>query len=306
MARARLSPPRPHPFLTRARSLSLSPPPFNPQQDPGMASLMASMQAPDSQAEVERRLAALKADPELEPIMAEIEAGGPAAMMKYWDDPVILEKLSKAMGSAFAGGGPGGGAVAAEGGGGALAAAPAEGEDGGEAADPDTIIGAVQGEDAVGHISALLEGKTADEKAALINAKDGEGRTGLHLACGYGEDAAVRALLAAGADTGIADASGNTALHYAAGFDQASIVSILLEAGADVGATNADGQTPPVMAAAMGAADGLVDLFGPEAAAEARAAAAAAVAEEGEGGEQEGGEEAEVKEEAKEEATATE
>ena len=45
-----------------------------------MASLMASMQAPDSQAEVERRLAALKADPELEPIMAEIEAGGPAAM----------------------------------------------------------------------------------------------------------------------------------------------------------------------------------------------------------------------------------
>ena len=47
-----------------------------------MASMMTSMQNPSYRENVEEKLTHLKADPELAPIMEEIEKGGPAAMMK--------------------------------------------------------------------------------------------------------------------------------------------------------------------------------------------------------------------------------
>lgn len=269
-------------------------------QDPGMASLMASMQSQASAAEVERRLEGLKADPDLAPIMKEIEEGGPAAMMKYWDDPATLEKLSKAMGSAFGPGALGGGA-------GAGAAAAKEEEGGGEddAADEafeDTVHAHASNGD-VDALKALLDGKPADEVKAMVNARDEEDRVPLHFSSGYGEQAVVDVLIASGADVDAADANGNTPLHYAAGYGQPAIVKALLAAGAKASVENADGKSPPVVAALNGA-DDVVDLFGPEAAAAARAAAAEVTAAEEK---EEGGDVKAEEEEGKaEEAAATE
>lgn len=157
-----------------------------------MASLMASMQSPDAASSIESRLASLKEDPELAPVLQEIEQGGPTAMMKYWNDPAVLEKLSKAMGGAF-GGGAGAGAAL---GGGAAAAAAAGGE-GGEAAE--------DGDEAPA--ATVLEAATKGDAAALqklidggadCNEADEEERSALHFASGYGELDCVRVLVKAG------------------------------------------------------------------------------------------------------------
>ena len=136
-----------------------------------MASLMASMQSPDAANSIESRLASLKDDPELAPVLKEIESGGPTAMMKYWNDPAVLEKLSKAMGGAFGG-------AAALGAGGA-AAAGAGGEEGGEeeaAADdgaaPTTVLeAATKGDSAA--LQKLIDGgadcNEADEEERWVS-----------------------------------------------------------------------------------------------------------------------------------------
>lgn len=64
------------------------------------------MAAPNYREDLEKKMAGLKDDPELAPILEEIEKGGPATMMKYWNDPRVLGKLGKAfggMGGAFPG-----------------------------------------------------------------------------------------------------------------------------------------------------------------------------------------------------------
>jgi hypothetical protein len=43
----------------------------------------------------------LKEDPEMGEIFNELEAGGPAAMMKYWNNPEVLKKLGDTMGGVF-------------------------------------------------------------------------------------------------------------------------------------------------------------------------------------------------------------
>ena len=121
-----------------------------------MASLMASMQSPDAASSIESRLASLKEDPELAPVLKEIESGGPTAMMKYWNDPAVLEKLSKAMGGAF-----GGGAAAALG-----AGAPAAGgEEGGEGEGVAAEEGAAP--------TTVLDAATKGDSAALQKLIDG-------------------------------------------------------------------------------------------------------------------------------------
>lgn len=47
-----------------------------------MANMMKAMQDPDYKTKVEDALKGLKDDPELKPILEELESQGPAAMMK--------------------------------------------------------------------------------------------------------------------------------------------------------------------------------------------------------------------------------
>ena len=221
----------------------LPPPLVTPQQDPRMATMMQSMQDPGTQAALEARLTALKDDPELAPIMAEVEAGGPAAMMKYWDNPVVLEKLSKAMGSAFdapaLGGGLGGvvpdingdlgeGEEGEEG-------EEEEGEEEEEEGEPTVHSAASSGN--VEQLKSLLDGGANADEA------DDEGRTPLHFSSGYGEVEVVKILLAASASVDAVDHNDNTPLHYAAGYGQPDCVALLIDAGADRDAKNKDGKT---------------------------------------------------------------
>ena len=69
-----------------------------------------------------------------------------------------------------------------------------------------------------------------------------------------GNVAAVRDLLAAGADVGAASVDGATALHWAAHRDLPELVRLLIEAGADVSATNRYGVQPIALAATNGSA----------------------------------------------------
>lgn len=52
-------------------------------------------------AQIENAMKSLKDDPEMGEIFSELESGGPAAMMKYWNDPNVLKKLGDTMGGVF-------------------------------------------------------------------------------------------------------------------------------------------------------------------------------------------------------------
>lgn len=51
-------------------------------QDPSMSSMLESLQNPANKDQLEERMARIKEDPSLKPILDEIESGGPAAMMR--------------------------------------------------------------------------------------------------------------------------------------------------------------------------------------------------------------------------------
>ena len=72
----------------------------------------------------------------------------------------------------------------------------------------------------------------------------------MHIAAGYGNLPAVRALLESGEDVNKEDPElRQTALHHAAYFDKPVTLKALIEAGADVNAQNSDGGTPLYSAA---------------------------------------------------------
>lgn len=91
--------------------------------------------------------------------------------------------------------------------------------------------------------------------AATVSAPRADGWTPLHLAAHFGHAAAVRVLLAHGADVHAVstNATANTALHAAlAGTGDAATVDLLLAHGADAGARGAGGWTPLHLAASRG------------------------------------------------------
>ncbi|XP_074565106.1 uncharacterized protein LOC141821636 [Curcuma longa] len=67
-------------------------------QDPGMSSMLENLTNPAQKEQIEERMARMKDDPSLKGILEEIETGGPSAMMKYWNDSDVLQKLGQAMG----------------------------------------------------------------------------------------------------------------------------------------------------------------------------------------------------------------
>lgn len=192
--------------------------------DPQMANMMQQMQNPSYKNKVEDALKSLKDDPELKPMLAELETAGPMAMMKYWNNPEVLSKLGKAMGDVMELPGVEGGA---------------EGEDG-EEGEEEEVDDTVHGAASAGDVEKL---KALVEAGANVDEADEEGRTALHLACGYGEMECAKLLIGVKAKLDGVDNNQNTALHYAAGYGQVESVKLLVEAGADKSAKNADGKT---------------------------------------------------------------
>ncbi|XP_065852593.1 ankyrin repeat domain-containing protein 2B-like [Euphorbia lathyris] len=196
-------------------------------QDPSMSQMLENLTNPTQKDQIEERMARIKEDPSLKPILEEIESGGPAAMMRYWNDKDVLQKLGEAMGLAVSG---------------EAAASSIEnsGQDEAEEAgnDDESIVHhCASVGDAEGLKAALASGADKDEE-------DSEGRTALHFACGYGEVKCAQILLEAGAVVDALDKNNNTALHYAAGYGRKECVALLLENGAAVTLQNMDGKTP--------------------------------------------------------------
>ncbi|XP_031393454.1 ankyrin repeat domain-containing protein 2A-like [Punica granatum] len=194
-------------------------------QDPSMSSMLENFANPLRKEQMEERMARVKDDPALKHILEEIETGGAAAMMRYWNDREVLKKLGEAMGFAVSG----------EGAGSAEVPVPDEAEPGNE--DESIVHQTASVGDVEGLKKALEEGANKDEE-------DSEGRTALHFACGYGEAKCARVLLEAGAAVDALDKNKNTALHYAAGYGRKDCVALLLEHGAAVTLQNLDGKTP--------------------------------------------------------------
>lgn len=194
-------------------------------QDPSMSQMLESLTNPSQKDQIEERMARIKEDPSLKPILEEIENGGPAAMMRYWNDKEVLQKLGEAMGLAA-----GEGATSVEN----------PGQDEAEEAgneDESIVHHCASVGDVEGLKNALASGADKDEE-------DSEGRTALHFACGYGEVKCAQVLVEAGATVDALDKNKNTALHYAAGYGRKECVALLLENGAAVTLQNLDGKTP--------------------------------------------------------------
>lgn len=49
-----------------------------------MSSMLETFANPSNKEQLEERMAQIKEDPSLKPILDEIETGGPAAMMRLW------------------------------------------------------------------------------------------------------------------------------------------------------------------------------------------------------------------------------
>jgi len=193
------------------------------EKDPQMSEMMRTMQDPNYRTKVEQALKGLKDDPELKPILEELESKGPMAMMKYWNDPNVLQKLGQAMGGAFDLPPGEEGAVP-------------EGDEEGEEEEEANLHAAASAGD-VDLLKKLLE------EGANVDEADEEGRTALHFAAGYGEIACAKALIEAKAKLDAVDNNQNTPLHYAAGYGQAESCTLLMDSGANKDAKNMDGKT---------------------------------------------------------------
>nr|KJB47136.1 hypothetical protein B456_008G012100 [Gossypium raimondii] len=183
-------------------------------QDPATSSMLESLSNPQQKDQIEERMTRIKEDPSLKHILEEIETGGPTAMMRYWNDKEVLQKLGEAMGLADSG--------------------DAAISVGNAAADEDDEVGN-EDESIVHHCASVgdVEGlKTALTSGADKDEEDAEGRTALHFACGYGEMKCAQILVEAGARVDALDKNKNTALHYAAGYGRKDCVALLLENGA--------------------------------------------------------------------------
>lgn len=165
--------------------------------------------------EFKRRLAAASEDPVLRPMIAEIQAKGMDAAMRYYHDEELLRRFSQAMGGV-----------------------------------PDEVWEASD----VPLLDAVKEGVAPAVRAALRRSGEGEvdardsdrGMTALAWAAAYGHAAVAAELLTAGADARAVDKAGNSVLHFAAGYGRAGVCQLLAERllPADAESRNAAGQTP--------------------------------------------------------------
>eukprot|EP00238_Polyblepharides_amylifera_P008119 CAMPEP_0196585040 /NCGR_PEP_ID=MMETSP1081-20130531/49352_1 /TAXON_ID=36882 /ORGANISM="Pyramimonas amylifera, Strain CCMP720" /LENGTH=347 /DNA_ID=CAMNT_0041906457 /DNA_START=95 /DNA_END=1138 /DNA_ORIENTATION=+ len=202
-------------------------------QDPSMANMFQGMASPSYREDMESKLKGLKDDPELAPILADIEKGGPATMMKYWNDPNVLGKLGQAFGGMM---GPG--------------MVPPTGEE--TSGTPKEEVEEDGEEEEEEELNVHSAASTGDHESLALLIKEGadkdmadeEGRTALHFACGYAEMKCAQVLLDAGANADAVDKKNNTALHYAAGYGQKECVEMLIKAGASCTLRNLDGKTP--------------------------------------------------------------
>ncbi|RMZ53817.1 hypothetical protein APUTEX25_003956 [Auxenochlorella protothecoides] len=207
-------------FLEAAESLGKSL--LTQAADPQMASLMELFSNPEHSELLKGKLEDLKSDPELRPILEDIEANGQEAMLKYMGDTDIMSKLGRKFQEA-------------------MADPEMQARLGSRAATDANGTPAVSGGAGAGDAAGLAE--LLKQEGVKPDEKDEEGRTPLHFAAGYGELECMEVLLDAGADIDAVDANNNTALHYAAGYGNVETATLLIKRKADVSIKNSEGKT---------------------------------------------------------------
>eukprot|EP00898_Chlorokybus_atmophyticus_P007991 jgi/Chlat1/8193/Chrsp76S00612 len=195
------------------------------QQNPGAVEQMKKMTEQFTSAEMQEKLKKLKDDEELQAVFEDIAKNGPQALMKYWNDPATLKKISAKMG-----GNPEAAAAAAA----AASAGPAPNA---PTMEVNNLIDAAKFGDVEAAEDFLAVGRD-------VNEADKEGRTPLHFSVAYSQPAVFEVLVAAGAKLNATDSKQNTPLHYAAGYGRSDFIKPLLDAGADTSAKNSTGKTP--------------------------------------------------------------
>ncbi|CAM9726657.1 unnamed protein product [Chrysoparadoxa australica] len=109
------------------------------------------------------------------------------------------------------------------------------------------------------HVAALAEcskiPRVLISQGADVNAVNSKGSTPLHWAATIGNREMVQMLLHEGADVNAKDQDGRTALHGACAHSFAKISALLVNSGSDVAAKAQDGSTPLHLAAGQGSKD---------------------------------------------------
>ncbi|KAJ9514119.1 hypothetical protein QJQ45_002227 [Haematococcus lacustris] len=259
-----------NPAMAEAMKRAMSDPKIAAQlqstlKQPEVQQQMQQMQAVMGNPALQARMQELRKDPEFAGFWSELQTGGMQALMKYYNDPAFLAKLSSKLGDVS-------GLAAAAAPSAAAAAAPV-----GPPEVKDLIDAAKYGDtEAVEDFIAI--GKD-------VGMKDKEGRTPLHFAAGRSVTASQRdplnllpahpppppelqppqqqqqlkrasaaavagrgaghvevakLLIEEGAPLEATDSLVNTPLHYAAGYGRDMLVMLLLDAGADKSARNAN------------------------------------------------------------------
>ena len=183
---------------------------------------------------MQKRIAALKDDPDFQDFFNDVQKNGPSAMMKYSNDAAFLKKLNDKLGGEEAIRAAVGGDIP----GSAPGAAPAEPA---PAPEVETLHDAAR----YGDIEAIEDFIAVGKD---VNARDSSQRTPLHYAIAFGRgetgEEIFNALIEADSDLTAVDEKKNTPLHYACGYGKTFAVRALLEKGCDVTAKNGTGKTP--------------------------------------------------------------
>lgn len=124
----------------------------------------------------------------------------------------------------------------------ALAAPPAQAQDTQKLFDFSTMATAAAQNDTE-HVASFVR------RGDSPNFLDGQGRSPLDYAAGFGNRVMIQMLLDDGARTDFRDKFGSTALHWAAEAGQVEAIELLINAKAPVDATNREGITPLMLAA---------------------------------------------------------
>ena len=187
---------------------------------------------------MQRRIGALKDDPEFQDFFDDLKKNGPGAMMKYSTDRAFLTKLNDKLGGEDA-------IRAAVGGAAMMPPVPATAPAPAAAATPPPEVATLHDAARYGDVEAVEDFLAIGKD---VNARDSSKRTPIHYSIAFGKGSAgddiFNLLLEGGADLTARDEKQNTPLHYACGYGKASAARALLAKGCDKKAVNGTGKTP--------------------------------------------------------------
>lgn len=176
----------------------------------------------DGDDEFSRKIKALEEDPEFEELFADVKAYDVGRIRNYYDDDLLMMKVSKKMGGI-----------------------PRECKPTLEKIrrTPITLQEACKFGD-IKQLQKYLSETESDPSQRELDAKDQKGISCLGYAIGANRIPLTKLLIESKADPNSLDLEGNNGCHYAAGYGRKDLLEFLIGQGVSVNAKNAKGMTP--------------------------------------------------------------